>query len=101
MKSSLRLLIAAGTGFATLGINAKPAAALPVSGLDMAFAASADSAKSVEPARCGPHRCHWRRYWWGPGYGFYGPLPWWRYHFGYYPWWPHMGWAPWYYGYYW
>jgi hypothetical protein len=108
MKSSLKVILAAGIGFGALGLAAKSVSAMPMSGLDPALAAPADTAKSVEAVRwiCGPYRCRrapgWRRrYWWGPGYGFYGPGPWWRYRYGYYPWWPHMGWSPYRYGYYW
>jgi hypothetical protein len=116
MKISLKLILAAGIGFGALGFAASPVAAMPMSGLDPALAKPADAAKSVETVRwrCGRYRCHWahgwrRRYWWGPGYGYYGPGPWWRYGYGYSPWWPSVGW-PWWpyaglwpyrYGYYW
>jgi hypothetical protein len=108
MKTSVKLILAAGIGFGTLGLAASSASAMPMSGLDPALAKPADAAKSVEAVRwrCGPYGCHWRhgwrrRYWWGPGYGFWGPGPWWRWGFGYYPWWPTVGFWPYYYGYYW
>jgi hypothetical protein len=109
MRKSLQLALAAGVGFGAMGLIS--ASAMPMSGLDPAVATPADLTKNVEPVRwvCGPYRCHrvhgWhRRYWWGPGYGFYGPGPWWRHgygYYGYYPWWPHAGYWPYRYGYYW
>jgi hypothetical protein len=106
MKLTLKLILAAGVGSGAVGLAASPVTAMPASGLDPALAAPVDSAKSVETVRliC-RRRCHWvpgwRRYWWGPGYGYYGPGPWWRYRYGYYPWWPYAGWSPYLYGYYW
>jgi hypothetical protein len=101
MSKSLKLVLAADIGFSALGLGGKPASAMPMSGLDPALATTADLTKNLQPIRwyCGPYRCQWgpgwhRRYWWGPGYGFYGPGPWWRYGYGYRPWWPR-------YGYYW
>ncbi len=109
MKTSLKLILAAGIGFGALGLATNSAPAMPMGGLDPALAKPADAAKGVEKLRlvCGPsYSCrrarHWgRRYWWGPGYGYWGPAPWWRWGYGYYPWWPTVGFWPYYYGYYW
>jgi hypothetical protein len=108
-RRSFKLVLAAGMGLGALGLGGKSAPAMPMSGLDPALATPADLTKNVEPVRwvCGPYRCHrvhgWhRRYWWGPGYGFYGPGPWWRYGYGYHPWWRlRYWWPPYRYGYYW
>ncbi len=107
MKKGLALVLATGVGAGALGIGCKSASAWSWSGLDPAIETPAGVATSVAQVRwvCGPYRCHWapgwhRRYWWGPGYGFYGPGPWWRYGYGYRPWWPHRHWWP-HYGYHW
>jgi hypothetical protein len=109
MKTSLKIILAVGIGFGALGFAASSAPAMPARGLDPALAKPADAAATrVEKVHvvCGPYGCHrthpWRRrYWWGPGYGFWGPAPWWRWGYGYYPWWPSVGFWPYYYGYYW
>ncbi len=107
MNKSPKRILAVSAGFGALGLAASSAAAMPMSGLDPLLAAPANSAANVESVRwiCTPDHCHWaagwRRYWWGPGYWSWGPGPWWRYRYGYYPWWPQAGWSPYSYGYYW
>jgi hypothetical protein len=105
MKTSLKLILAVGIGSGTLGLEKNCATAMPMSGLDPALASPAYVANSVGTVRWVCRHCHWvpggRRYWWGPGYEFYGPGPWWRWGYGYYPWWPRVGYWPYYYGYYW
>lgn len=88
MRTSLKLMIAAATGFGGTSLAAQPVSAMPMSGLDPALATASDEAKNVENARwiCGPWGCRWVpgwRPWWGPG-------PYWgsrgRYGWGYGPW---------------
>jgi hypothetical protein len=103
MKISLKVMMAAAIGVGGLGLAAKPASAMPVSGLNPALATQADSAQGIESVRwvCDPYGgCqrvrHWRRYGygWGPGYGLYGPGPWWPYGYAYpCPWPGPYGWG--------
>lgn len=107
MKTGLKLVLTAGIGLGGLGLAAVSAPAMPVRGLDPAFATAPDTAKNVESARWirGPYGgCRWvpgwRRYW-GPGYGYGGPRRW-GYGYGYYhPWHRHYGWEPYGYRHYW
>ncbi len=95
MKTSLKATIAAGIGFGGLGLAAAPASSMPAGGLNPVLAIPADLASRLGTVRwvCETYgNCHWvrtsRRYWWGPGYGFYAPGPWWRYGYGYFCPWP-------------
>lgn len=84
MKISLKLLLSASIGFSGFGSVIPLATAMPVSGLNPALAAAAESAKGVENIRwnCGPYggcrRAYgWPHYGWGPGYAYWGPRFWW------------------------
>lgn len=96
MKTSLKLVLAAGLGLSGIGLTAASASAMPMSGLDPAIAKPADIATGVEKARwiCGPYGgCRWVPGWryWGPRYrywrpyGYWGPRRWGPY--GYYRGW--------------
>jgi hypothetical protein len=74
MKTSLKLVLAAGIG---LGSAAMPASAMPPSGIDLALATPADTAKGFENIRWirGPYGgCRWvpgwRRHGWGSRSGW-------------------------------
>lgn len=76
MKTSLKLVLAAGIGLGGLGSAAMPASAMPPSGIDLALATPADTAKGFENIRWirGPYGgCRWvlgwRRHGWGSRHG--------------------------------
>ncbi len=86
MKICRTLLLAAGLGFANFGLMAPPATALPMMGLDPAFATQAAAAQTVEKARwiCGPYGgCRWVH-----GWRHWGPRRYWASHYGPWWWWP-------------
>ena len=113
MKTNMKLVMAAGIGFWGLGSVTSPAAAMPLSGLDPALAATADSAKNLENVHwnCGPYGgCRrvpgWRRHgWWRHHHGW-GPAyawgPGWNRGYGWGPGYAYWGWGgPWGQRYYW
>ncbi len=76
VKKALSVALVVGAAGLSLPAASTAAAAMPLAGIDPAVVRDGQAGAQIEQARwvCGPYRCHWAPWGYGPYYGYgYGP----------------------------